>query len=230
MRTAAAKSLKDYYLRNEKWLIVLSMVLLFPPGFLFLDHYAASLTQNAGEINTLRLSLDERIPFMPDFVWAYLLYYPVCFLPALLIGPIRAFRRVALAYAFEFMVGFLAFAIFPIHMIRPAFAVVDPSTAVLRMIYNLDPGYNIFPSLHVANAFLVALIFFKLRNRREGATLTGVAVLIALSALAVKQHYVVDVAAGVVLAWVAYRIAFSARIWKSGFRVRLGSIRGMREE
>jgi membrane-associated phospholipid phosphatase len=87
---------------------------------------------------------------------------------------------------------------------------------------DLDPGYNIFPSLHVANAFLVAFIFFKLRNRIEGTALTIVAVLISISALYVKQHYVVDIVSGLVLGYVTFVIAFSSRISGLGYSRAIG--------
>ena len=217
MRAVDGESMRKFYFNHEKWIIVLLMVILLPAGFIFLDYYSAHLYRSAGGAERLYLPVDGWIRFSPHFVWTYLLYYPVCFLPLFLIGPIRVFRSIALGYTLQFLISFVLFAMLPIRMIRPEFHVVDSSTAVLKSIYALDPGYNIFPSLHVANAFLVAFIFLKVRNKFEGAVLTIVAILISVSALYVKQHYFIDIAAGLVLAVVTFRIAFSPKIFNLGY-------------
>ncbi len=200
--------IRNFYAANERWIIILTMAVFFPAGFVSLDYYAASVYENKMIFLTLHSPPDALFPFFPSFVWVYLLYYPICFLPVLLIGPIRVFRRIALAYAFEFFIGFAFFAVFPVRMIRPNFEVTSASTAALKWIYAADPGHNIFPSLHVANAFLVAFIFYKVRNAREGIALTVAAVLISISAMCVKQHYFLDVMAGFILACAAYFLAF----------------------
>ena len=75
----------------------------------------------------------------------------------------------------------------------------------LYMLYSSDPPYNCFPSLHVAHSFVSALTLFRL-HRRLGITAMIAAAFVALSTLFTKQHYVLDAAAGVLLALVAYVI------------------------
>jgi hypothetical protein len=68
-----------------------------------------------------------------------------------------------------------------------------------------DPPYNCFPSIHVAHSFVSALACFRV-HRGVGIAALLCASLVALSALFIKQHYVLDVIAGILLAGVACAI------------------------
>ncbi|HSU84087.1 MAG TPA: phosphatase PAP2 family protein, partial [Thermoanaerobaculia bacterium] len=75
----------------------------------------------------------------------------------------------------------------------------------LRSLYSADPPYNCFPSLHVAHSFVSALACSRVHR---GVGIAGVvcASLVGLSTLFTKQHYVLDVLAGILLASVAYAV------------------------
>jgi len=75
----------------------------------------------------------------------------------------------------------------------------------LQFIYDSDRPYNCFPSLHVAYAFLAALTCYRI-HRGLGIAALVYAALIGISTLYTKQHYVVDVVAGALLAYVAYLV------------------------
>ena len=77
------------------------------------------------------------------------------------------------------------------------------SVAVLRVIYDSDIAYNCFPSLHVAQCFVAAFACQRV-HRGVGAVSLVWAVLVALSTLFTKQHYVVDVVGGIALAGLAH--------------------------
>jgi len=89
---------------------------------------------------------------------------------------------------------------------RPA-EVIGNGFAVwcLRFLYELDPPYNCFPSLHVAHSFVSALTCYRV-NRGVGIAGAICAVLVGISTLFTKQHYILDVIAGILLAWAAYAI------------------------
>ena len=75
----------------------------------------------------------------------------------------------------------------------------------LRFLYGADPPYNCFPSLHVAHSFVSALTCWRV-HRGVGIGTGICASLVALSTLLTKQHYVLDVIAGVLLASIAYAV------------------------
>lgn len=75
----------------------------------------------------------------------------------------------------------------------------------LRALYSADPPYNCFPSLHVAHSFVSALASARV-HRRLGVVAITAATLVAVSTLFTKQHYVLDVVAGGLMAGLAYAI------------------------
>ena len=75
----------------------------------------------------------------------------------------------------------------------------------LRFLYSADPPYNCFPSLHVAHSFVSALTCYRV-HRGVGIAAALCAALVGLSTLFTKQHYILDVIAGILLACVAYLV------------------------
>ena len=159
------------------------------------------------------LHLDGWIPFVPAWVWIYVLYYPFCFLP-LALREIRddpdAFVRTAWAFSLQFGFSYLCFLALPLQITHPALA-GGLASDLLRKIYLADNGFNSFPSLHVANVTFVVLLFERLRGTRAALPLALLAVLIALSTVLVKQHYIPDVILGAVLGWATFTHAFRGR-------------------
>jgi membrane-associated phospholipid phosphatase len=89
-------------------------------------------------------------------------------------------------------------------MERPVVTGSGTTFELVRLLYRLDAGWNVFPSLHVAHSVLVTLLYLQHDRRRSPLVAAGTA-LIALSTVLVKQHYIVDVPAGALLAWLCYR-------------------------
>jgi membrane-associated phospholipid phosphatase len=119
--------------------------------------------------------------------------------PALLRRTMGALLAVMLgAYA-----GFL---MYPTAAPRPAEVAAEGFTAwMLEAVYGVDPPHGCFPSLHVAYSFVAAFACYRV-HRGVGVAAMIWAGLIGVSTVYTKQHYVVDVPAGVALALVAYLI------------------------
>jgi membrane-associated phospholipid phosphatase len=84
-------------------------------------------------------------------------------------------------------------------------AVRSVAAWLVALEYRLDEPYNLFPSLHVAISWLAWLAC---RDRvRPRALFLAVVVAISISTVFVKQHYIVDVVAGVALAVAAWAAA-----------------------
>jgi membrane-associated phospholipid phosphatase len=92
------------------------------------------------------------------------------------------------------------------------------SNLLLLFNHTMDTRYNALPSLHVTNPWLVAL--FCLRERglsRHSAFFVFIALLISVATLFVKQHFLLDVLTGFILALAAFlvfaRIRISDKSW-----------------
>ena len=97
----------------------------------------------------LETALDARVPFLPVFVFAYFLYYPWLLLPLVAVQKIQDFYRAIGAFALMQLVAGFAFMAFPSRMIRPDFVPDGVTGSLLHWIYQVDTGWNAFPSLHI---------------------------------------------------------------------------------
>ena len=143
--------------------------------------------------------LDTAIPFLPWTVWAYLSQFPY-------LGFVywRAWGTVAWARDLRGMLAatiasVAVFVLYPTRIPREAIDADPATTLAFAALYGTDPATNCLPSLHVSLAFLGATGFWPERPRLVGACLAWMA-LITASTLTTKQHYVVDVLAGLAVA------------------------------
>lgn len=158
------------------------------------------------------LPLDRSWPLVPAWALVYgALYLFLILLPAFVVRQPELIRRTVHAYLLIWLTSYACFfVIYPTAAPRPD-QVSGEGFGVwgLRALYAADPPYNCFPSLHVAHSFVSALAVSRV-HRRLGAVALVSAMLVALSTLFTRQHYVVDVVGGIVLAAVAYGV-FLAR-------------------
>ena len=116
-------------------------------------------------------------------------------------------RRTLLAYLTVWLTAYACFLAYPTVAPRPV-AVLGRGFAAwsLRWLYAADTPYNCFPSLHVAHSFVSALACYRV-HRKVGIAALLSACVVAVSTLFARQHYVIDIVAGILLACVAY-VAF----------------------
>ena len=210
-REKTGSSIRDFYLQHERIIIAVFLVTFLSCSFYYVDWHNHLLWKEGVKFYHLTSGIDRFVPFAPAWVWVYLLYYPFCFMPLFLLNNRDTFRRVAGAYLIEFVIAFIVFLSFPVRMIRPAVVPDTLSTKIVGIIYRIDPGFNVFPSLHVANSLLVALLFYRY-NKSLGILFILIACLISASTLFVKQHYFVDVVAGALDTALVYPLLFRGHI------------------
>jgi membrane-associated phospholipid phosphatase len=151
------------------------------------------------------LALDRAVPLQPAWALVYgALYLFLIMLPVFVIRQEEQIRRTVLAYLMVWMTAYVCFLLYPTMASRPG-KVIGEGFAVwgLRFLYQSDPPYNCFPSLHVAHSFVSALACWRV-HRGVGIAATLCASLVGLSTLFTKQHYILDVIAGILLAAIAY--------------------------
>jgi membrane-associated phospholipid phosphatase len=147
---------------------------------------------------------DRWIPVVPAWSLVYgALYMFLIVLPWLVVHHREHLRRTVRAYLTIWLTSYAFFLAWPTEAPRPPEVPGEGFAAWgLRSLYDSDPPYNCFPSLHVAHSFVSASTVF-LAHRRVGLAALLSAVLVAVSTLFTKQHWVADVIGGVTLAWFA---------------------------
>lgn len=153
------------------------------------------------------LPLDEMVPLMPEWVLVYAgLYLFLIILPVIVIWQRELIDRTVRAYLLVWLVSFGVFLIFPTVIQRPDIVPGDGfSSWSLRRLYEADTAFNCFPSIHVAHSIVSALACYRV-HRWVGIFALSCATLVTLSTLFIKQHFVVDVVVGALLALLGYRL------------------------
>jgi membrane-associated phospholipid phosphatase len=152
---------------------------------------------------TPELALDRAIPLQPIWMLAYGSIWIFAFLPVFVVREPALTRRTMLAILAVIIISYVGFLVYPTVLPRSETVGDGFLEQALEVNYSLDPPYNCFPSLHVAWAFVAALTSYRV-HRGVGIAALVWATIIGVSTLYTKQHYVVDVIAGVAVAYAAY--------------------------
>jgi membrane-associated phospholipid phosphatase len=152
----------------------------------------------------LKLEIEERIPYWPSWVWIYsFIYYPLILYLNFIVESPRHFTYVAMSYVLLLGLQMAFFVLFPVatpehwraYNLRRTL-----SERFLALVQRFDARSNSFPSMHTSVAMLTALHLVP----HLGALAFAFPVLIALSCLFTKQHYVIDLPAGALLGWLTF--------------------------
>lgn len=194
--------------RNSIWL-----ALYWPLyGALF---YLLERAYQPDEYHVMYTPLDDLIPFCEWFVIPYVFWF--LFLIGIHCWTARynaaAFKRLMAFVAVSHSCSLLIFFLFPTcQQLRPlVFPRQNLLTQVVAFFYRIDTSTNVCPSLHVVGSMAVWYAardagLFSRRLYRMFFNLTTL--LICLSTVFLKQHSVLDVAAGLVLSALVYRLVY----------------------
>jgi membrane-associated phospholipid phosphatase len=145
------------------------------------------------------LPFEKRIPLVPVAFPVYAAVYLEAALPIVLLRTVREYVHLQAACITASILALVVFAIFPMTYPRPPADLHGAVPHLLAIEWSVDGPACTFPSLHVAFAWLLAFAL------GTGSLLRRVlwrvnAALISVATLLVKQHFLVDVVAGVALA------------------------------
>lgn len=150
----------------------------------------------------LRSPIDQALPVVPLFVVPYVSLQPFIYgsLVIFLSFRARVFQSAVLSMIVAFLVSYLFFAFLQTFVDRPVITGNDVFSRMVRDVYAGDHPYNDFPSLHVSTSTIIAIHWWRF-SRRFTWPLIIWAGLIAISTVMVRQHYVADIAGGLILAF-----------------------------
>lgn len=189
-------------------------LLLFWPIYL-IAFFAAERLIPRDSYNIMYHPIDDLIPFNEWFLIPYLFWF------VFMVGSVaytffyepEAFRRLMKAMILTFSSAVVVFLIFPTcQELRPqSFDRDNLLTRFMAAFYQFDTSTNVCPSLHVSGSLICA---FGLADTKRFSSWKwkaagfGIAVLISISTVFVKQHSVVDVFWGAVQALIVWVIVY----------------------
>ena len=169
--------------------------------------------------------LDNAIPFVPEMVIFYVyLFYPLVILTMLYFAFVEYKKGYALGWSLVIInaIAVLMYIVFPVSTYwwrQDLLAHPIVGNFWANQVYNVyagDTSFNCFPSLHAAVSTICFCTWFryskiKASNVTKGVTFAAftIAAGVILSTLFIKQHYIADEVAGILLAWIIGTLLFN---------------------
>ena len=184
--------LQEIKWRDLVWLLILPLINI---------NYVISNTLFQSGKN-LALSLDKEIPFVSLFVFPYVYWYIfiIVGLIFLLSKDRKEYLRALMAIYIGMCICFAFYYLYPVEISRP---VVENNTIpnkLVNIIYKNDRPFNCFPSIHVLNTYII-MRFTKIKDNKYWFYYTNIiGILIILSTLFIKQHFILDGVVAIILA------------------------------
>ncbi len=184
---------------------LLMAIILIVGGYQF---YFLVQRRHLGEPVEFPPNIDDFIPFRPGWVWIYSgLYYPIILLLVFTIKTFSQFTYTVFSFITLLVMQLAAFFFFPVK-IPARWRDYDRdrsiSTRFLAVVHSYDGMANSIPSMHVSVSTLTAFHLYQNLLPQVGSCAQLVflfPLLIAISALFTKQHYVIDLAPGALLGY-----------------------------
>lgn len=180
---------------RREWTID-TILMAFTAIILYL-YVAFNVPQSINHV--MRIAIDNQIPRLSIFTIPYLVFLP--WLYGTLIYSWyknRSFRQLAYAFIVINLIAFFVYQTFQTYVPRDPITSNDLFSGILQFIYNNDQAYAGFPSLHSALSASIAT-YFVIRHNKWSRAVIAMAVLIVISTLFTKQHFILDAVSGVAL-------------------------------
>ena len=188
---------------REAWMLIylpIYLLMFFVVEHVITDNYWVSYCP-----------LDDMIPFVPRFVFVYVMWYPLMAGMALwlLFRSKRAFVRYGWAVIAGLTLSIAIFFILPSGQnLRPSEVTGNDLASILvRWVYSADTNTNVLPSMHVVGTLAAIRAAFEPdcfdgKWQRWGIAVLGL--LINASTFLIKQHSLLDLLAGLALYLLIY--------------------------
>lgn len=164
-----------------------------------------------GPAHDVKHRLDDKIPFWTPSVLIYVLWYPmIAIFPLCLYASAHEMYTLYIsAILIDILLSSIVYLIYPSSFQRP----MPPDTITGRIVAILYvcnyKGKNCMPSMHCSMCFIIAF-FAILGMPGNGVLYAGfliLALLIVISTVLTKQHVIIDVVTGLLMAILAIGIA-----------------------
>lgn len=179
--------------------------------FIFLTLWFAYLKKTIVPKHVMYFYLDSKIPFVKEFVLAYYFWFVYMSIGLLYLGFVSKidFYRMELFLSLGMVISFIIFIIYPNSQFpRPVVTGNDIFSWLVNFIYSHDGTNNVFPSIHVCNTIGVHIGLincYKLKDNNLIKNSSFVAtLLICSSTVFIKQHSIIDIVGGIILALIIY--------------------------
>jgi membrane-associated phospholipid phosphatase len=146
------------------------------------------------------IPLDARIPFVPLAIVPYLSFFLL--MPWTLFSFLsereQLYRQMCYSIIIVCLVSYSIYLLYQTTITRPTVTELGFIDSLVSFVYRIDPPYSCFPSLHSSISTIIAVHWVRSRSRTKYLVLFW-SVIIIVSTLMTKQHYLLDVVGGITL-------------------------------
>lgn len=180
-----------------------ALVLAFQGGIYNLTGLINTLPFQAQRDFHPSLPIDFLIPFVPETIWLYGLYYLILLSGFLLAKDSARFPHFLKNFVLLSLFADLMFVLLPVSMPLQSLNADSESLTIklFHLILAVDTRSNCFPSLHCAHSFLITYYFYQ-SDRFPSLLkllLLVMTVSVVIATLTVKQHWFLDILGAFVL-------------------------------
>ena len=187
-------------INNDIEIKILDLIWFIMIPIINVNYILASILAKRG--HDLTIKLDNIIPFNSIFIIPYVywyLYIVIGFI-FILVNSRKDYIRVFISFFIGMSVCYIVYYLYPTEISRPTIINSNILNYLVNIIYSLDRPVNCFPSLHVLTTYFI-MRYTKYKNSKKKFYYTEiVGVLIIISTLFIKQHFIADVISAIVLA------------------------------
>lgn len=196
------------------WIPLLAVLI-----FNMFTYYATQLfvSENATYYD-FSISLDGMLPAVPFFIVFYVLAYVQwvfsyiyhCRESETLCYKITAADIIAKVFCV------FCFVFLPMQIVRPVFENNNIFESFTSLIYSLDKPSNLFPSIHCLESWLCFRGALMMKNKNPYYIIgQGVlTILVFASTVLLKQHFIVDIPAGILVVEIGLLLSSKFGLWK----------------
>lgn len=186
-----------------------SLMLIIP----VLNIFYVLLNKGGNNVSNLVTFIDQHTPLIKVFVVPYLIWYPFILVTMfyLCVKDREVYFKTLVTYVLGLIFCYMTYVVFQTTVPRPVLTGDDIFTKLLALVYASDQPYNAFPSIHVFTSFLMmkAISMSKIKNKVNQLLIHPISIVIILSTIFVKQHVILDVVSGILVAEVIYQFVDS---------------------
>lgn len=197
MKSFIKNIILKYNINEIKW-IDLAWLIILP--IININYVIAGALANGGkDITTI---IDKEIPYVSMFIFPYIYWYVFVFLGItfILSKDRKRYVRTLIAIYTGMCICYVFYYLYPVEIARPIISNTTIPNKIVNIIYEVDRPLNCFPSIHVLNTYII-MRFTKIKDNKSWFIYTNiVGILIILSTLFIKQHYILDGVSAIIIA------------------------------
>ena len=171
----------------------------------FVEYYVPKLIEPyRSDLHTLSTAFDDKLPWVPEFIFIYVLAYVQWIVGYIIIARESRERcyKVLTGVMVAKVITMIIFLAYPTTLLRPEVKVTGFTTFLTAFIYSMDTPTNLFPSPHCFDSWFCFRGAIGLKKTPKWYVWAQffMTLLVFASVLLVKQHVWYDVVGGIAVA------------------------------